>query len=75
MHCADRGRRIFSVEPQELPGWVAAGLDGQEASCSDRMDAGERCLLGDGITRAEVMEYLSQTYGPVFVADLVKHLS
>jgi hypothetical protein len=74
MPCAHRGRRIFSAEPQELQGGVAAGLDGQEASCSERMDAGERCF-GDGITRAEVMEYLSQTYGTVFVADLVKHLS
>ena len=54
---------------------VAVGEgESQKASCSERMDAGERCL-GDGITRAEVMEYLSQTYGPVFVADLVKHLS
>ena len=74
MHCAHLGRRIFSAEPQELQGWVAAPLHGQEASCSDRMDADERCF-GDGITRAEVMEYLSQTYGSVFVADLVKHLS
>ena len=87
MHCAHLGRRIFSAEPVGLQGWVAAPLDGrgdeavavgegesQKASCSERMDAGERCL-GDGITRAEVMEYLSQTYGPVFVADLVKHLS
>jgi hypothetical protein len=25
-------------------------------------------------TRAEIMNYLSQTYGPVFVDDLAKHL-
>jgi hypothetical protein len=29
----------------------------------------------DGAMRAEIMEYLSQTYGPVFVAELIKHLS
>lgn len=50
------------------------GLDEQGASRPCRLDAGESCF-GDGITRAEVMEYLSQTYGPVFVADLSKHLS
>jgi hypothetical protein len=27
-----------------------------------------------GTIRAEIMEYLSQTYGPVFVEDLIKHL-
>jgi hypothetical protein len=27
-----------------------------------------------GTTRAEIMEYLSQAYGPVFVGDLLKHL-
>jgi hypothetical protein len=72
MHCAYRGRRIPSVDPHEPQGWLAVRLDDQEAPCP--VDAGER-YLGDGITRAEVMEYLSQTYGSVFVADLVKHLS
>lgn len=28
-----------------------------------------------GSIRAEIMEYLSQTYGPVFVEDLIKHLA
>jgi hypothetical protein len=74
MHCAYRGRKILSVEPHEPQGWVAVGVDDQEASGPARPDAGER-HLGDGITRAEVMEYLSQTYGSVFVADLVRHLS
>lgn len=74
MHCAYRGHRIISGEPREWAGWVAVGLVDHQASCLDRLDAGER-YLGDGITRAEVMEYLSQTYGPVFVADLAKHLS
>ena len=74
MQFAYHRRRILLVQPRVSQGWIAAGLDGQEASCSGWLDAGER-HLGDGITRAEVMEYLSQTYGPVFVSDLVKHLS
>lgn len=74
MHCAYRGRKILSVELHEPRGWVAVGWADQKASCPGRPDAAER-YSGDGITRAEVMEYLSQTYGPVFVADLVKHLS
>ena len=57
MQFAYHGRRML----------VAAELDGQEASCSDRLDAGER-HFDDAITRAEVMEYLSQTYGQVFMS-------
>jgi hypothetical protein len=41
----------------------------------DPKSTDSRRHLGDGITPAEVMEYLSQTYGPVFVSDLTKHLS
>lgn len=74
MHCAHRGRGILSVESHESQGRLAVGLDDQEASYRVRLDAGER-YLGDGITRAEVIEYLNQTYGSVFVANLVKHLS
>jgi len=37
------------------------------------LDEGEQYLV-DGTLRAEIMEYLSQTYGPVFVEDLIKHL-
>jgi hypothetical protein len=37
------------------------------------LDEGEMYLV-DGTIRAEIMEYLSQTYGPVFVEDLIKHL-
>lgn len=74
MHRADRGRNILSGDPHESPGWAAVGLDDQEASCPARLDTAER-YLGNGITRAEIMEYLSQTYGPVFVEDLSKHLS
>jgi hypothetical protein len=74
MHCGYRGRNILSVDPNESQDWVAVGLDDQQASCPAGLDTAER-YLGDGLTRAEVMEYLSQTYGSVFMADLVKHLS
>jgi hypothetical protein len=74
MHFRYRGRRILSVEPGESQGEAAAGLEDQEISCPDRLDADER-YLSDGITRAEIMEYLSQTYGLVFMAELGKHLS
>jgi hypothetical protein len=74
MHCAYRGRRTLSVEFPEFQGRVAAELDDQDLSGPDRMDAAER-NFGSGITRAQVMEYLSHTYGAVFVADLAKHLS
>jgi len=69
-----RRRRILLVESHESQGWRTAELDDQGLYGPDRMDAGER-HLGDVITRAQVMEYLSQTYGSVFVADLAKHLS
>ena len=62
MQFAYHGRRILLVEPRVSQGWVAAELDDQEACYPDRLDAGER-HLGDGITRAEIMEYLSQMYG------------
>jgi len=75
MPCVYRGRRIVLVESHESPGWGAAPPDDQDLYRLDCMDAGERQHLGDGITRAQVMEYLSQTYGTVFVADLAKHLS
>jgi len=74
MHCAYRGRRILSVEFPEFHSWVAAELDDQDLSGPARMDAAER-HFGAGITRAQVMKYLSQTYGAVFVADLAKRLS
>jgi hypothetical protein len=73
MHCVNRGRKIMPAMPDKSPGRVAVGLDNREASCSAGLDTSEG-YLGGGITRAEVMEYLSQTYGPVFVTDLVKHL-
>jgi len=74
MHCAYPGRRMPSVEFPEFQGWGAAELDNQDLPGPDRMDATDR-HFGAGITRAQVMEYLSQTYGAVFVVDLAKHLS
>lgn len=68
-----RRRKIISVEPNEPQGWVAAGWDDQQAACLAPLDAAER-HFGYAITRAEIMDYLSQTYGPVFVEDLIKHL-
>jgi hypothetical protein len=38
------------------------------------LDQSENYPIYDTI-RAEIMEYLSQTYGPVFVKDLIKHLA
>jgi hypothetical protein len=38
------------------------------------LDESENYPVYDTI-RGEVMEYLSQTYGPVFVKDLIKHLA
>jgi hypothetical protein len=73
MHCADRGRTIFSAEPNESQGWVAS-WDEQEVPRPAHRDTGER-YLSYGITRAEIIEYLNQTYGPVFVENLVKHLA
>jgi hypothetical protein len=60
MRYAHRGHKVLSVEPDEFQRWAAAGLDDQEVFCP---------------SQAEIMEYLRHTYGPVFVADLIKHLS
>jgi hypothetical protein len=73
MHYAYRGRRTLSMEFHEYQGWVAAELDDQDLSGPDRIDTVDR-HFGDGITRTQIMEYLSQTYGAVFVADPTKHL-
>jgi hypothetical protein len=72
MRCACRGRAVLSAVLDE--DWMAFGSDGRQASCRASLDAPE-AYFGYGITRAEIMDYLSQTYGPVFVADLVKRLA
>jgi hypothetical protein len=72
MRCARRGPAIFSAVLEE--GWVALGSDVQPTSCQTSFDDPE-IHFGYGITRAEIIDYLSQTYGPVFVAELVKRLA
>jgi hypothetical protein len=72
MRCADRGREVFLAQPHESHGGVAAKWDDQKVRGLDCMNADEKHF--GGITRAEVMEYLSQTYGAAFLADLAKRL-
>jgi hypothetical protein len=62
-----------SAVPEKSQDRVAVGLDGQGLSPTS-LDAPEN-HLGDDITRAEIMDYLNQTYGPVFVADLMRRLA
>lgn len=59
--------------PDESQGRLAVGLDGQGGSPTS-FDAPEN-HLGYDITRAEIMDYLHQTYGPVFVEDLIRRLA
>lgn len=53
------------------------GLDGSDLLISSAegmtLEEVER-YLAHGMTRDEIVEYLNQTYGPVFVGDLIKHL-
>ncbi len=72
MRCTCRGRAVLSVVLDE--DWMAVGSDGPQTSCRASFDAPE-AHFGYGITRAEIMDYLSQSYGPVFVAELVKRLA
>jgi hypothetical protein len=72
MRCACRGRAVLSAVLEE--GWVTLGSNAQQASCLTCSDAPET-HFGRGITRAEIMDYLSQSYGPIFVADLLKRLA
>lgn len=67
-----RGRQVLSAVPDEPQGRVAVGLDhqGVRPASRDSFDSDFSYL----ITRTEIMDYLSQTYGPVFVQDLIKRL-
>ena len=67
-----RGCKVLSALIDEPRGWVPAGLNHPELSCPARIDAENH--LGHNITRAEIMDYLGQTYGHMFVEDLAKHL-
>jgi hypothetical protein len=72
MHFRYRGRKVLSAVTDELHGWVPARLDHQELSCPTPLDAENH--LGHANTRAEIMDYLGQVYGSMFVVDLAKHL-
>lgn len=69
MRCVYQGRQVLSVVPDEPQGRVAAGL-GDQGVFPVSFDASE-----NDITRVEIMDYLNQTYGPVFVENLLKHLA
>lgn len=72
MRWAYQGREVLSAVPDESQGRVAVGLD-QQGVCPASRDTFENDF-GYRITRTEIMAYLSQMYGPVFVDDLIKHL-
>lgn len=72
MRWAYQRRKVLSAVPDESRGWVAVGLDDQGV-CPASFDIPED-HLGYRITRTEIMDYLSQTYGPMFMEDLIKHL-
>jgi hypothetical protein len=72
MRCTYHMRKVLSAVPSESRCPVAVGRDGQRVSPP---------LLGTSgndfdcrITRTEIMNYLNQTYGPVFMENLMKHL-
>lgn len=70
-HACDPGRYGLASAPQD-GSWH--GMDVLVSSTDGMtLDEVEKYLVY-GMTRAEIMEYLSQTYGPVFVGDLIKHL-
>lgn len=74
MHCAYRVGKILSTESPESQGWTTVGLDDRETSCPEHGDAGDR-YLSDRITRAEVMEYLSHTYGAQCLSRIWSNIS
>ncbi|HKS51045.1 MAG TPA: hypothetical protein VJS67_04175 [Pseudonocardiaceae bacterium] len=72
MRWAYRGRKVLAAVPDEPQSRVAVGLDHQGVCPASR--DGFDSDISYRITRTEIMDYLSQTYGPVFVQDLMKHL-
>jgi hypothetical protein len=72
MRCACRGHAVRSAVLDN--GWMPLGPDGHPMSCGTSFDAPES-QFHYSVTRAQIMDYLSQTYGPVFVEDLAKHLT
>jgi hypothetical protein len=67
-----RGHQVLSVVPDEPEGRVAVRLDHQGVRPASRGSFNND--FSYRITRTEIMDYLSQAYGPVFVQDLIKHL-
>jgi hypothetical protein len=72
MRCADRGHSTFPGITDDSRAWLPAGLEQHVLPCPAELDENHFC---QGVTRADILEYLSQTYGSMFVDDLVKHLS
>ena len=73
MRCTCRRHAVPSAVFDEPPRQQAAAKDDLEIFCPVPLDAADHHLR-DSITRAEIMNYLSQTYGPAFVQALGKHL-
>jgi hypothetical protein len=65
------GRYWLSPVDKDSGSWGSRLLDGPDTGMT--LDGVEEYLIY-GTTRAEIMEYLSQAYGPAFVGDLIKHL-
>ena len=71
-HAHDFGRYGLATAPQD------DGSRGSDllVSSAEGMTLEEiERYLAHGMTRAEIVEYLSETYGAVFTGDLIKHLS
>jgi hypothetical protein len=68
-----RGRQVLSAVPDEPQGRVAVVRLDHQGVCPASRDSFDNDF-SYCITRTEIMDYLSQTYGPVFVQDLIKHL-
>ncbi len=69
--CATLGGDSLRSPDKDSDSWGSRLLVGPDAGMT--LDGVEEYLIY-GTTRAEIMEYLSQEYGPAFVGDLIKHL-
>jgi len=73
MRCTCRRHAVLSAVLDDSQAQQAVAEDDQGTFCPVPLDAADNHLR-DSITRAEIMNYLSQTYGPAFVEELGKHL-
>jgi len=73
MRCTCRGRAGLSAVLDKCQGRGAVGANDPDVFCPPPGDVPGSHFC-DSIARAEIMNYLSQTYGSAFVDDLVKHL-